>query len=261
MKSLATQQVRISVVISACVSAVVLAIIYTASYAASQAMTGGTYKIQSDSVNFGGGRSSSGIYTVEDTAGEVATGESQGSLFKIKAGYQQMQESILSMTAAADVSMSPAIGGIVGGTSNGSTNFTVTTDNPAGYTVTIKASSTPALVSPLASFADYSAPASSPDYTFSVPASASAFAFSAEGADIASSFKDNGGTCGVGSSDAANACWAGLSTAPQTIVTRTSSNHTGGTLTTIKFRAESESSHVQIAGTYVATTTITAVSL
>jgi hypothetical protein len=158
--------------------------------------------------------------------------------------------------------MSPAIGGVTGGTSNGSTNFTVTTDNPAGYSVTIQASSSPALQSLSDNFADYTATAASPDFTFSVPSTASRFAFTVEGTDIANSFKDNGSnTCNTSSTDTADACWAGLSTGLQTIVNRTSANHPTGTVTTIKFRAQSGSAHVQTAGTYVATTTITALSL
>lgn len=236
-------------------------LLYSVNTVFAQTMSSGIYKIQSDSVNFSGNRSTSTTYIMEDTVGEVATGESASTLFKIKAGYQQMQGSIISITAAGDVTMSPSIGGVTGGTSNGSTNFTVTTDNAAGYSVTIKASSTPALQSPLDSFADYGATAVSPDFNFSVPATASNFAFTPEGTDIAGSFKDNGGACAVGSSDTADKCWAGLSTSQQTIVNRTSSNQPAGTLTTIKFRAESGSSHVQVNGTYVATTTITAFSL
>jgi hypothetical protein len=235
--------------------------LYSVNTVFAQTMTSGTYRIQSDSVNFGGGYSTSTSYSLESTAGEIATGESSSSLFKIKAGYQQMQETIISVTAAADVTMSPAIGGITGGTSNGSTNFTVTTDNPAGYTVTIKASSSPALQSDLDTITDYSATVASPDYEFSIDPTESAFAFSAEGTDIVESFKDNGSACGVGSGDTSSACWAGLSTSEQIIVSRTSANHTAGTLTTIRFRAESGSSHVQTAGTYVATTTITVLPL
>ena len=243
------------------ISISVLVALCLANGAFAQTMTSGTYRIQSDSINFAGNRSTSTNYSMEDTAGEIATGESQSSSFKIKAGYQQMQETILSMTAAADVTMSPAIGGITGGTANGSTSFTVTTDNPAGYTVTIKASSTPALQSPLDTIADYAATAANPDFAFSVPASESRFAFTPEGTDIAAAFKDNGSSCNTGSGNTSLACWAGLSTSAQTIVSRTSANHTSGTLTTINFRVQSGSSHVQTAGTYVATTTLTLLPL
>jgi hypothetical protein len=249
-------------VLSLALSMVVIGIVYSASYASGQTMSSGSYKIQSDSINFGGVRSTSTSYTMEDTGGEVGTGESSSATYRMKAGYQQMHEIYIALAPAADVTMSPAIGGVTGGTSNGSTGFTVTTDNPAGYTVTIKASSTPALQSSLATIADYTPAGANPDFTFSVPSTAAEFAFSPEGADIDQRFKDDGSTtCNTGSVDTADACWVGLSTSAQTIVTRTSANHTAGTLTTVKFRVQSGSAHVQTAGTYVATTTITALPL
>lgn len=238
-----------------------LTTIYSADYVFGEVMTSGSYKIQSDSINFGGTRSASGSYNMEDTAGEIGTGESSSLNYKVKAGYQQMQEVYLAMTAVSNVTLSPNIGGVTGGTADGSASFTVTTDNPAGYFVTIQASSSPALASPLDSFADYGATVATPDFTFSIPSTASAFAFTAEGADIVSGFKDNGFSCAVGSIDTVDKCWASLSTSVQTIVNRTSANHPSGTLTTLKFRAQSGSSHIQTAGTYVSTTTVTAISL
>lgn len=235
--------------------------LYSAHYVLGQTMSSGIYKIQSDSVNIGGVRSTSSTYLIEDTAGETGTGDSASSIYKVSAGYQSMQVVYLAVTANSDVTMSPAIGGITGGTSNGSTNFTVTTDNPAGYTVTIKASTTPALQSPLDTISDYSATAPSPDFTFFVPSTASQFGFTVEGTDIANSFKDNGSACNTGSGDTADKCWAGLSTSAQTILNRTSANHPSGTASTLKFRTQSGSSHIQTSGTYVATTTITLLPL
>lgn len=242
--------------------AILLATTGVFGFANAQVMTGGIYKIQSDSINFGGVRSTSTTYLIEDTMGEVATGEATSTNYKVKAGYQQMQEVYLSMSSVSNVNLSPSIGGVTGGIANGSTTFTVTTDNVAGYTVTIQASSSPALQSPLDFFADYSASASSPDYSFASTSSTSRYGFTVEGTDIANSFKDNGSSaCNTGSNDTVDKCWAGLSTSNQTIVNRTSANHPTGTPTTIKFRAHSGSSHIQINGTYVATTTITALPL
>ena len=234
--------------------------LYSAHYVLAQVMTGGSYRIQSDSLNFGGNFSTSTTYFIQDTLGEVATGESTSTNFKVKAGYQQMQENILSVTVPSSVNLSPSIGGITGGISNGSTTFTVITDDPAGYTVTIKASSSPALQSPLSSFTDYPANAT-PDFNFSTPSSSSYYGLTVEGSDIDQKFKDNGSLCNSGSGDTADKCWIGLSTAQQTIVSRTSANQPSGTVTTLKFRAQSGSSHVQVNGTYVATTTITVLSL
>ena len=236
--------------------------LFSAHYVLGQVMTSGSYKMQSDSLNFGGNFSTSSSYNLQDTAGEIATGISSSTNFKIKAGYQQIPGIILSVVPApGNVSMSPSIGGITGGTSNGSTTFTVTTDNPAGYTVSIEASGSPAMQSPLDTIADYVPSGGNPDFAFSILSSQSAFGFTVEGTDTAQNFKDDGTSCNTGSGNIEDACWVGLSTSPQTIVNRTSGNLPSGTETIVKFRAESGSSHVQVNGTYVATTTITVLPL
>jgi hypothetical protein len=240
----------------------VLVILTLAHISKAQEMTSPTYKIKSDSINFGGGLSTSSSYKIESTVGEIATGNSTSSTYRIYAGYQQMQSGYIALTAAADVILSPAIGGITGGTSNGSTAFNVTTDNPGGYEVTIKASSSPALQSDLGSFADYTLAGAAPDFTFSIAATDSEFGFSPEGTDIASRYKDSGGNCNQpAGGDTADKCWDPLSTTAKTIVSRSSGNHPNGATTTLKFRAQSGTSHLQVEGVYTATTTITALPL
>jgi hypothetical protein len=226
-------------------------------------MSSSSYKIQSDSVNIGGKLGASASYIIEDTLGEIATGESGSTNFKIKAGYQQMQSVYLAMTGAADVTMSPQLGGLSGGTSNGSTATTVTTDSPAGYQLSIKASSTPAMQGDAgnSTISDYTPAGADPDFTFSVPVTAGEFGFSPEGNDIAQKFKDDGAACNTGSGDTADSCWGALSTSNQAISSRSSANTPSGTATTIKFRITLGASHFQLEDTYTATTTITAVSL
>jgi hypothetical protein len=226
-----------------------------------QVMSSSNYKIQSDSLNFGGIRSTSSAYIMEDTLGESASGVSSSTNYRVNAGYEQMQEVVLSVVPAGNVVMLPAIGGVTGGTSNGSTTFTVTTDDPAGYTVTIAASSSPALVSSLDSFADYVPAGANPDFAFANAAAASSFAFSPEGAQIAARFRDNGSACGIGASDTANACWDGLSVTTKTIAGSTASNQPSGTVTKLNFRAASGASHIQTDGTYTGTTTLTVIAL
>jgi hypothetical protein len=231
------------------------------STANAETMSSTNYKVESDSVNFGGGRATSASYKIEDTMGEIATGISSSTNYTLKAGYQQNNVVTLSVTPATNVIMSPEIGGLTGGTSNGETSFSVTTDNPAGYTATISAEGSPALNSPLDSFSDYVPVGAVPDFSFSNNPSSSSFAFSPEGDDIDIRYKNSGITCGVGSNDDANACWDGLSTSEKTILNRPSANQPIGTITTLKFRAESGNSHVQLDGVYVATTTVTVLSL
>lgn len=219
------------------------------------------YRIQSDSVNTGGIFSTSTSYRAEDTLGESGTGTSSSATFVIKAGYQQMHDSYLAVSAPGNITLAPSIPSNGGGVANGSAVWTVTTDNEAGYTMNIRASSTPALTSGANSFANYVPAGANPDFTFTTPAAAARFGFTPEGVDIVQKYKDNGVSCNVGGSDAASACWGPLLTTADTVSTRTSSNHPSGTGTTIRFRAESGASNVQPAGSYVATTTLTVLAL
>lgn len=226
-----------------------------------QVMQSNSYRIQSDSINFGGGLSTSTSYLLESTAGEVATGDLSGTNFNLRAGYQQMTTTFISMTSPESVAMTPSIPGITGGTANGSTTVTVTTDSPAGYTLTIAASQSPAMINGADTIADY-VPVSLPDFSFSTNSSDSHFGYSPSGVDVVSRFKDDGlGICGIPANETDLACWDGLDTAPETIVQRTSANTPNGSTTTVNFRVGIGSSVVQSEGVYTATTTLTALSL
>lgn len=229
-------------------------------FALAAVMGSSNYKVQSDSVNFGGGLSSSTNYRQESTAGEVGTGYSGSASYKLHAGYQQMVPTYLSISVTP-VSLTPVLNTTGGGVANGSTDVTVSTDDVAGYELYIKASSSPALVSGGNSFADYVPAGASPDLTFTVAAANSTFGFSPEGSDIVQKFRDNGSVCNTGSSDTANSCWAGLTTTDQLIAKSTVGNHPSGTATTLKFRVQEGVSHVQPSGLYTATTTVTAIAL
>ena len=230
-------------------------------FAVAQVRQSTNYRIQSDSINIGGVYSSSTSYQLEDTTGEIATGESASASFSLKAGYQQMQESYLALTASADVVLSPSIGGLTGGTSNGSTSVTATTDNAAGYQLTISAENNPAMQKGVDSIEDY-APAGDPDFIFATSSTNAYFGYSPEGSDIVSRFKDNGSdTCNTGSSDTALACWDGLSTSDVVISQSASSNHPSGTETSVRFRVDVGGSVGLVPGDYIATTTLTLIAL
>lgn len=228
-----------------------------------QVMQSGSYQIEFDSLNVAGERSNSASYIIEDTTGEIGTGGSDSASYQLRAGYQQMNETFLSLSAAADVTLLPAIGGFTGGTSTGSTTVTVITDNLAGYQMTIQASSSPAMnhTSTSTSIADYT-PVGDPDYYFSVTAGEESFGYSPEGVDIVQRFQNNGSNvCNAGSSDANDACWDGLSDSPVTIAQRGTSNHPAGSDTTIEFQVGIGANAGTVAGSYLATTTITVVNL
>lgn len=226
-----------------------------------QIMQSTNYRIVSDSVNFGGGLSTSTNYTLESTGGEIATGESASASYKLKAGYQQMVTTYIAMTTPAAVTMSPDIPGIAGGTADGSTAVTVTTDSSAGYELTISAGESPALIKGADSIADY-VPIGDPDFDFTTDTTDSHFGYSPSGVDVVQRFKDNGtNTCNSGAFETALSCWDGLDTVGEIIARRTSANTPDGTATTIHFRVGVGGSVVQTAGTYTATTTLTALAL
>jgi hypothetical protein len=224
-----------------------------------QQMSSTNYQIEFDSINAGGTRSTSDSYTLEDTAGEIATGRSASTNYSMRAGYQQMNETYLALTAPDDVVMTPAIGGVTGGTSNGSTTVTVTTDSAAGYQLSIFASSSPAMQGETngGTIADYAPESADPDYTFAFAANEAVFGFTVEGTDIPDRFKDNGNACATGASDNTDQCWDGLATTEKVIAERTSANHPNGTETVMKFRVGIGTSVNQTPDTYTATTTIT----
>jgi hypothetical protein len=225
-------------------------------------MQSSSYRIQSDSINFGGGRSTSTSYSLESTAGEVATGESTSATYSLKAGYQQMQEVYIAMAGFGAVTLSPSIPGITGGFSNGSTTVTITTDSRSGYQLQVSGSQSPAMQKGGDSIADYGPAGAVPDFTFTTDAADSHLGYSPEGVDIDSRFKDDGiSTCGIGSSDTALACWDGLSTTARTVAGRTTANHPNGSTTTLNFRVGVGGSVFQPSGIYIATTTITALPL
>lgn len=225
-----------------------------------QVRTSSNYQLQSDSINVGGGFSSSTSYVQESTVGEIATGQSGSASYALRAGYQQMQEVFISLASTGDVIMSPGLPGLTGGTSNGSTTFTVITDSPSGYQLTIEAENSPAMRSGVNSIADYNA-GINPDFLLITTDTDAHLGFSPEGLDIVQAFLDDGGVCSTGTLDTSLSCWDGLSTVAKVMAEGIGSNHPNGATTTVNFRVGIGGNAGVIAGVYTATTTVTALPL
>ncbi len=225
-------------------------------------MNSGNYSIQSDSINIGGSDADSTSYASQDTMGEVSTGISSSTSYRLGAGYQQMLAVSISITSPSDP-IFPNMSGITAGEGNASSTWTVVTDNPAGYTLAVKSSTNPAMKSSTygSYFADYTPAGANPDITFSIPSTVSEFAFSPEGTHILQRYKDDGGSCNTGVLDTADACWDGFTTSDVNIASGVSSNTPAGTPTTIKYKAAVGSDKIQDAGAYSATITVTATTL
>ncbi|MFC1789718.1 hypothetical protein ACFLYY_01940 [Patescibacteria group bacterium] len=226
-------------------------------------MTSTNYNIWETSINVGGlDIQTSTSYTLRESIGEPIVGESTSTSYKLKSGYQPMLESYISLSVSTDtVVMLPNIGGVSGGIATGTFFATVITDNPAGYSLSVNASTSSALQSGSDSFADYTpASAEIPDYNWSISSNTSEFGFSPEGADITQKFKDNGAdTCATSTNDTASKCWYNFLTSDENIALKYSSNHPSGAQTTVKLQAESGSNNIQTSGLYQAVITTTAV--
>ena len=224
-------------------------------------MQSSTYKIQSDSVNFGGATSSSTTYTLDDTLGEVSTGDSNSANYYMHAGYWQMQEGYIAITTPSDLVMS-SMGGLSGGSSEGTMSWVVTTDNVAGYSMSVASNTTPAMKSTLDSLADYVPAGANPDYDFTNASNSSSFGFSPEGTETISRFKNNSsGICNTGTLETTGKCWDGFSTTPKVVAGSSTSNHPSGATATLRLRAESGANHIQTSGVYSVTLVATAISL
>ncbi len=179
---------------------------------------------------------------------------------------QVVTSEISFLTTANDVTMSPSLAGITGGTSNGQTQVVVSTNDPSGYNMTLKASSSAAMQGNTqgGEIPDYTPSTPTvPDFAFSVAANTAEMGYTVEAsttADLDQSFKDNGSACDVGAADAVDACWLNASTTNETIVNRATETSVSGSTTTVKFRITINSSPSPLipADTYVATTTLTA---
>jgi hypothetical protein len=180
---------------------------------------------------------------------------------------QSVTAEISFLTPSADITMSPSIAGLTGGTSNGSTYVRVLTNNATGYSMTLTASSSAGMIGNTqgGTIPAY-VPSSGivPDFSFTTPANSARFGYTVEAsttADLAQAFLDNGSTtCNTGSADTVDACWVNASTTARTIINRSSSTANSGATTTIKFRVTINSSPSPAIpqDTYVATTTLTA---
>ncbi len=228
------------------------------------AMTSTSYQITTDSINTGGGlNSTSSNYYESDTIGEIATGNSTSTSYSMYAGFWTPDSNnvYISIQSPGGNAL-PAISGLTAASSVASSSWIVTTNNSTGYSLTISASTSPALrILTGSSFDDYVPSGPDPDFNFAISPNASAFAFSPEGVDIISKYKDNGSACNIGALDTLMSCWDGLATTSKQISTSNTSNHPSGATTTVEYKVEVGSNKIQDSGAYNATIIVTATTL
>lgn len=228
-----------------------------------QVATSTNYQIERDSINIGGGFSTSTNYGLEDTVGGPEPQYATSTNYILLAGYQKPEEASISITinSPSDVNMD-SISGLVGGVSTSTVAWTLTTNNGAGYSLSIKSVSSPALSSSNDFFADYVPSGAAPDYNWSIETTSAEFGYSVTSADVVTKFKDDGSTsCNTGSSNTSQKCWYGFSTSDEAIATKASANTPAGTETTVELQAESGTNKILTAGNYSATLVVTGLAL
>ena len=202
-------------------------------------MSSGGYRIESDSdLGTTGGTGSTTNYVFRDTMGEVSSGGSSSTLFKLKAGYQEMQEVFISVSSPADINLG-SIPGITGGTVNGTVYWNVNADGSAGFDMKLSAGTIPAMKLDASYYMDnYS---TTPTLGWTVNSGEAKFGYTvipATTADAVASFKDNGASCGGGGN--AGNCWAGFDSTNQTsVIHRTTRTDPAGETEGIKFQVQS----------------------
>jgi hypothetical protein len=170
-------------------------------------------------------------------------------------------------TLASNVSMTPNLGGLTGGTSNGATSVNVLTNNRSGYNMVIQ-SSTSLGMQGSASTTNYipayttnNGVAGVPDYAFRTDINGFGYAVNASTtSDVAQSFRTasaGSGPCNAGTNTSSSACWLAATSSQTTIINRNTPTTTSRATTTLSFRVNLIPNSMLPNDTYVATTTLT----
>lgn len=175
-------------------------------------------------------------------------------------------DSGISITSPADVVMSNIGTGI--DNSTGGATWNVKSNDPDGYTLNVKASTAPAMVSGGNSFADYTETTPGTPQAWSVDSGTSEFGFSGFGTDVAKVNTDQYGATGQTACDNGSASstvnatlkYLGFTTSGQLLATRTGTTSTAGIDSKICFAAGQNAAYAP-SGLYQATITATALAI
>jgi len=164
-------------------------------------------------------------------------------------------DSGITITSPADVTMAPNLG-IATNSSIGTAIWNVKTNRATGYTLGVQASSAPALVSGVNSFADFQVT----PVVWSLPATSYQFGYSAFGTNTATATWGTGANCGSSGTPTATLKYRGFTTSSNTIATQATVTSPSGVDTTVCFAAGQNGVYAP-SGVYTATITATATEI
>jgi hypothetical protein len=165
----------------------------------------------------------------------------------------------ISITSPADVSMSAALG-VAQSSAVGSSTWNVKTNAANGYTLAVRATSTPALKSPTNAILDYQTGAPN---TWVATTTQAYFGYSGYGTDISTGTWGTGSSCSGATQHATSTTlkYKGFTTSDVTIATRAATTTPSGVDAVICYAVEQGSAFYVPSGTYTATIIATATTL
>ena len=216
------------------------------------------YAIQSDDATVGGGNgATSANYIYGDTMGEVTAGPATSTSFALRAGYQEMQQTYITITPPGDLNMRPDILGITGGTASAPASFSVKTDNEAGFNMSLAASTPIAMMASGDATYYFDNYSSTPTYGWAVATGNAQFGFSVPAQDAITKFRDNGSNACNAAEGSTGNCFAGFpATSSMTVVNYNLRTDSGGRSENIFFQAQSKQKVLE-SGTYKSSITVT----
>ena len=167
-------------------------------------------------------------------------------------------DSGITISNGADVIMDPNLG-ISANKSTGASAWLVKTNHATGYSLAVKASSSPALVSGSNSFADYTDIGDVPE-VWSITTGTKEFGYSVFGEDSLDATWGVGASCGTGGTIPTDLKYVGTKTTDSIIATRNSVTPVDGITTNICFAAEQKDVYAA-SGVYTAIITATATEI
>lgn len=221
------------------------------------AMGSTNYAIDSDVIGASGDIGNSSNYQLNDTTGEVGTGDSASTNYGVQAGFWSASNVItVSITSPSNVSMGAITGTGQSILTTNAATWNIKTNNSAGYSLAWQASAA-AMTSGTDTIAAYTPASANVPEVWSVAGSDSEW-----GAHVgAASTSVNTSAWGIADTYAAGK-WLNINNAtPLTIATRSSATSIPGDDEIIYFGSEVGSSKLQPTGTYAVDVTMTAVTL
>jgi hypothetical protein len=166
----------------------------------------------------------------------------------------------ITISNGADVTMAPNLG-VAADQSIGTSSWIVRTNGVDGYTLAVKASTTPALKNGVVdSFADYTEASAGVPEVWSVASSTKEFGYSAYGTDTSTGTWGTAASCGAAGIPDVAQKYVGFTTSDKIIATRATVTPNAGITTNICFAAQQNAVYAA-SGTYTATITATALTL